>query len=139
MPQNTPEYEIKYIELKSGYHDDGPAWIGRVKKQKRKDLLLQQQGPSKHVGNYANHIDVETREGYWISGIKKDGHDRHWAGKGKVTIDRKMIPEYLSITGEKELDPQRFIIADIEDCFPEERIHTVLNKKWVTRYRADEG
>jgi len=93
----------------------------------------------KHVGNYANHIDVETREGYWISGIKKDGHDRHWAGKGKVTIDRKMIPEYLSITGEKELDPQRFIIADIEDCFPEERIHTVLNKKWVTRYRADEG
>jgi len=22
--------EIKYIELKSGYHDDGPAWIGMV-------------------------------------------------------------------------------------------------------------
>lgn len=22
---------IKYIELKTGYHDNGPAWIGKVK------------------------------------------------------------------------------------------------------------
>jgi hypothetical protein len=28
------QYEIKYIELKTGYSDYGPAWIGRVKKSK---------------------------------------------------------------------------------------------------------
>ena len=25
---------LKYIELKTGYNDDGPAWIGRVKASK---------------------------------------------------------------------------------------------------------
>ena len=25
---------IKYIELKTGYNDDGPAWIGNVKESK---------------------------------------------------------------------------------------------------------
>ena len=25
---------VRYIELKSGYADDGPAWIGRVKLSK---------------------------------------------------------------------------------------------------------
>jgi hypothetical protein len=28
------EFEIKYVELKSGYADNGPAWIGRVKNSK---------------------------------------------------------------------------------------------------------
>ena len=26
--------KIKYIELKTGYNDDGPAWIGNVKESK---------------------------------------------------------------------------------------------------------
>lgn len=140
MPQNAPEYEIKYIELKSGHHDDGPAWIGRVKRSKSgRTFFFNDRAFQKYIGISGNHFDVESGEEYWISGIKKDGHDRHWAGKGKLTIDRKVIPEYLSITGEKELDPQRFIIAGIEDRFPEERIHTFLNTKGVTRYGDDEG
>jgi hypothetical protein len=44
-------------------------------------------------------------------------------------IDRKIINEYLEITGAKELDAHHFIIADIADCFPEERIHNAENAK----------
>lgn len=29
LTQNMKQ-ELKYIELKSGYNDDGPAWIGYV-------------------------------------------------------------------------------------------------------------
>jgi hypothetical protein len=27
---NRLAHMIRYVELKSGYHDDGPAWIARV-------------------------------------------------------------------------------------------------------------
>jgi hypothetical protein len=38
---------------------------------------------------------IETREEYWISGPKKNGEDRHWAGSGKVEIDEDVREEYL--------------------------------------------
>ena len=31
---------LMYIELKTGYSDDGPAWIGYVKTSKTKDSLF---------------------------------------------------------------------------------------------------
>jgi hypothetical protein len=61
--------------------------------------------------------------------VKKDGNDRHWAGRGKVIIDRKIIGTYLAITGASALDDRRFIIEDIEDRFPEERTHAIENAK----------
>lgn len=32
--------DLMYIELKSGYSDDGPAWIGYVKRQKVAKLCI---------------------------------------------------------------------------------------------------
>ncbi len=128
--EDMPQYEIKYIELKTGYRDDGPAWIGRVKKSKSGNTIyFNNKAFQKHIGTNSNFFDVESGDGYWISGIKKDGCDRHWTGKGKITIDQKIIPEYLSITGEKELDLRRFVVVDIVECFPEERIHGLQNAK----------
>lgn len=120
---------ILYIELKSGYSDDGPAWIGRVKYSKTgQTVYFNNKGFKKHAGISGNYIDVETGEEYWISGVKKNGEDRHWAGSGKVMIDRKIIDEYLIITGQKIIDDRRLEIVDIPDIFPVDRINKVVNQ-----------
>ncbi len=121
---------VKYIELKTGYRDDGPAWIGNVKESKtRKTLYFNDHAFIKCHGIQGNYYDIETGEEYWISGVKQNGQDRHWAGNGKVIIDRKCIDEYLSIVNLPSLPNSDFIIEDIEDSFPVERINQLLNEK----------
>ena len=82
---------LRYIELKSGYADNGPAWIGYVTPSKTRRTLyfngralmkLKGQRRDESGGNY---IDMETGESFWVSGVKKNGEDRHWAGSGKVS------------------------------------------------------
>ena len=41
-----------------------------------------------------NYIDMETGESFWVSGVKKNGQDRHWAGSGPVAIDEDAREEY---------------------------------------------
>lgn len=119
---------IRYIELKTGYNDDGPAWIGKVKiSRSGNTVYFNDHAFQKCNGISGNFIDIESGEEYWISGIKKNGEDRHWAGRGKITIDSKIIPEYLEITEAKEIDKTKFIVKDIADVFPVERINTLLN------------
>ncbi len=123
------QYRIMYIELKSGYSDDGPAWIGRVAFSKSgQTIYFNDKALKKFQGISGNFYDVEFGEEYWVSGVKKDGSDRHWAGKGKIIIDRKVINEYLEITGQKSIDLKRLVIADIEDQYPIERIHKTENR-----------
>lgn len=120
---------ILYIELKSGYSDDGPAWIGRVRYSKSgMTVYFNNKAFQRQAGISGNYIDLETGEEYWISGVKKNGGDRHWAGSGKIMIDRKIINEYLNITGQKNIDDKRFEIVDIPDAFPVERINEVVNR-----------
>jgi len=90
---------IMYIELKShdGGHDDhGPARIGRVTFN-RTGKTLRYHGKRFQKGGTdacANYHDVDTREGYWISGPKKNGQDRHSCGGGSVEIDQDVREEY---------------------------------------------
>ena len=119
---------LKYIELKTGYSDNGSAWIGKVKLSRSGNTIyFNNHAFEKQNGISGNYRDVESGEEYWISGVKKNGEDRHWAGNGKIMIDAKVIPEYLKITGEKELDKTRFIVEEIEDLFPVERIYALRN------------
>ena len=121
---------IKYIELKTGYCDDGPAWIGNVKESKTgKTIYFNNHAFQKYQGIQGNYYDVETGEEYWISGVKRNGQDRHRAGSGKVMIDRKCVDEYLFIVNWPSLPKSDFIIEDIEDSFPVERINQLLNEK----------
>jgi hypothetical protein len=87
---------IMYIERKSGHSDDGPARIGRVSFSKT-GRTIYYQGRAfrscKGGGIGANYLDVETGDEYWISGPKKDGNDRHWAGSGVVEIDPEVADE----------------------------------------------
>src|SRR5215218_8972058 len=88
---------IMYIELKSGYSDNGPASISRITFSKTGRTVyfqgkqLQSSGGQGVQGNYR---DVETREEYWVSGPKRDGTDRHSAGGGIVKIDEDVAEEY---------------------------------------------
>lgn len=121
-------YELMYIELKSGYSDDGPAWIGYVKMSKSKrTIYFNDHAFQKSIGNYSNYIDIETGDAYWISGLKKRESNRHWAGHGKIMIDRRAVGEYLAITDEKVSN--QFEVVDIEDKFPVERVNKLLNEK----------
>jgi len=58
-----------------------------------------------------NYIDMETGESFWVSGVKKDGQDRHWAGSGKVPIEAAAVSDYLDAIKAKTLDTQRFEIT----------------------------
>ena len=60
----------------------------------RTDLVLQRprtneaEGPTTREFRRGLSGCMETGESYWVSGVKKDGQDRHWAGSGKVLIER---------------------------------------------------
>lgn len=77
----------------------------------------------------SNYIDIENGNEYWISGLKKRESNRHWAGHGKIMIDRRAVNEYLAIIGEKELPLNLFEVVDIEDRFPVERVNGLLNDR----------
>ena len=120
--------DIRYIELKTGYNDNGPAWIGKVKSSKTGNTVyFNDHAFQKYNGVSGNFIDIETGEEYWISGVKKDGTDRHWAGRGKITIDKKIIDEYLATVNVSSLDKTKFIVEAIEDVFPVDRVRDLMN------------
>jgi hypothetical protein len=104
--------EMKYIELKTGYADNGPAWIGNVEFSKSGKTMYFNGHALKGNGHGACS-DLETHEIYWVSGIKKSGRDRHWAGRGKIMIDRTIVDEYLKLVGRKTLDLKKFDLVDI--------------------------
>ncbi|MFO8015260.1 MAG: 1-deoxy-D-xylulose-5-phosphate synthase [Phycisphaerae bacterium] len=87
---------IMYIELKSGHSDDGPARIGRVTFSRTGKTIYYRghRFQSLKGGGYANYVDIDTGDEYWISGCKKNGEDRHWAGSGLVEIDEDVREEY---------------------------------------------
>ena len=97
---------VMYIERKSGHGDRGPARIGRVSFSATGKTIYYN-GRSfqscKGQGIGANYFDVESGDEYWISGPKKNGEDRHWAGGGPVEIDADVADEYW---------------ADIRKCTP---------------------
>jgi hypothetical protein len=109
---------LRYIELKSGHSDNGPAWIGYVSTSKtgrtvyfdgRGLMKLKGQRRGESGGNY---VDMETGESFWVSGVKKDGEDRHWAGSGKVLVEAAAVSEYLQTIEAKALDTAWCEITD---------------------------
>src|SRR6266508_3330305 len=88
---------LMYVELKSDRSDRGPAWIGRVRTSKSgRTIYYRGLTLRRHQGVAGNHVDVTTGDEYWVSGVKKDGTDRHWAGGGPVEIDPDVLDEYLA-------------------------------------------
>lgn len=62
-------------------------------------------------------------------GVKKDGSDRHWADHGKIVTEKDIIPEYLEMTGQKEVEKSKFNVANIPKIYPIDRINELENRK----------
>jgi hypothetical protein len=109
---------LRYIELKSGYEDNGPAWIGYATLSKTgRTLYFNGRGLLKLKGQRrgdsgGNYVDVETGEAFWVSGVKRSGAERHRAGSGKVLVEAGALSEYLKTVGAGTLDKSRYQVTD---------------------------
>lgn len=122
---------LRYIELKTGCGDRGPAWIGRVQVSRAGRTVYFNGKAFKRSGrgSSGNHFDLETGEMYWISRVKHDGSDRHWAGSGKITIEADAVAEYLRIVGSQELDRSRFVVSKKILPADSSKFHELENQK----------
>jgi hypothetical protein len=124
---------LMFVELKSGYHDDGPAWIGYVTQSKSgRTLYFNGRGLMKLKGQRrgvsgGNYVDMETGESFWVSGVKKNGQDRHWAGSGKVLIEATAVSDYLKTINAKSLDIPRIEITNSIVSTDIERLSRLAN------------
>lgn len=110
------EPRIMYIEQKNAGHN-GPAWIGFVEFSKSGQTVYFNNKALKKLkttGISGNYFDIETGEEYWISGIKKNGKDRHKLGGGKVMIDKKSISDYLKLVDFETIEDKKFEIIEFE-------------------------
>ena len=100
-----------YVELKSGYAGNGPAWIDIAGASKSGNTVYSNGKAFRSLkgsGVNGNYYDIDTHEEYWISGIKKNNQDRHWTGGGKILISHDAIDAYLARTGARQL-PQNIV------------------------------
>lgn len=88
---STMKTRIMYVETKS----DNVAGIGRVAFSKSLktiyygDLVLERCN-----GIQGNHIHLESRTEYWVSGPKRDGSDRLFHQRLPIDIDEDVRVEY---------------------------------------------
>ncbi|MHC4117732.1 MAG: hypothetical protein ACYSWO_09525 [Planctomycetota bacterium] len=109
--------KLYYIELKSDHGDSGPAWISRVKWSKSgRTLYFNGRALKRGNGVSGNFFCLETGAEFWVSGVRKNGQDRHWAGGGPVMVDSRVVEEYLAFRGVKELNPALHpVVSDIQE------------------------
>ena len=87
--KETLRTELKYIELKSGFSNNGTAWIGLVSFSKSEKTIYFDGKAFQSLngmGISGNYFDLESGDEYWISGVKKDMSDRQKFGGGKIYI-----------------------------------------------------
>ena len=116
---------IMYIEFKGG-NLTGEARIGRVTFSKTKKSIHYNGKTFKSLkggGFKSNYFDSETGEEYWISGVKKNNQDSHWAGGGDILIDSSAVKLYLKETGFASL-PSNLITATLA---PSKQLSTHAN------------
>ncbi|MFD1015462.1 hypothetical protein [Winogradskyella rapida] len=124
--------EIKYLELKSGFSDNGPAWIGMVSFSKSGKTIYFDGKAFQSLngtGISANYFDLESGNEYWISGVKNDMSDRHKFGGGKIFVEKRILSDYLNIIGKSELPKSEYELVEVKTEKPTERINELENKK----------
>tara|TARA_R110002033_G_scaffold170879_1_gene214648 strand:- start:1833 stop:2414 length:582 start_codon:yes stop_codon:yes gene_type:complete len=124
--------EIKYLELKSGFSDNGPAWIGLVSFSKSgKTIYFDGKAfqSLNGMGINGNYFDIENGDEYWISGVKKDMTDRHKFGGGKIFVEKRILNNYLKIVDKSELPKSDYELTEVDTEKPIERINELENEK----------
>ena len=98
---------LKYIEKCTGTNHNGPAWIAYVETSRSgRTVYFNGRALQAYTRRHAvgSHRDPETNESYWVSGVKKSGSNRHWAGSGHILVEESAVDELLSLTGRSTLD-----------------------------------
>ena len=122
--------DLMYIELKTGYSDDGPAWIGYVKTSKTKKTIYFNDQPNDDCSlSFSNQKSSIHHHFQCLHSLNNRHYISERHGHGKIMIDCRAVNEYLTLIGEKELPLILFEIIDIEDRFPVERVNKLLNDK----------
>jgi len=122
---------IRYIECKSDSADWMDAWISRVKYSGSKKTVYfngMALKSSHGRGISGNYYNMENGDEYWISGVKKNEWNRHWAGGGKIMIERSLVKwfrEYVSYNPDKIL----VVIDDIPET-DIDRLHSIENEEY---------
>ena len=127
--------EIKYLELKSGFSDNGSAWIGLVSfSNSGKTIYFDGKAFQSldGTGISGNYFDLESGNEYWISGVKKDMSDRHKFGGGKIFVEKRILSEYLKTIGKTELPKNGYELTEVDTEKPIERINELENEKYET-------
>lgn len=121
---------LVYVELKSGHGDSGPAWIGTAFYSKTgRTIYFNGQAFRSGQGTSGNFFDAITGEEYWISGVKKDGADRHTFGSGVINIDKSVIPEYLELRGLQELPKSKYNVIELINIPGKQQLNILENQR----------
>jgi hypothetical protein len=100
MTQNTQltkglKRRVMYVENKNGVIDGVAARIGWVTFSKTgQSVYYRGRTLLKANGIAGNFLDVDSREEYWVSGVKKRGSNVHWAESVSVLVDDDAREEY---------------------------------------------
>jgi len=104
--------DLTYVEQKTGYDDDGPAWIVRPTYSKsRSTVYVNGMALKRSIGGgvKGNYFEQQTGFEYWVSGVKKNGFDRRYSS-AKIFIDAPLVEEYLFHIGlavlPKDIEPR---------------------------------
>lgn len=82
-----------------------------------------------------NYVDMVSGEAFWVSGVKKNGAGRHWAGSGRVLVEAAALSDYLKVIGTKALDKSRCEVTNSIRQTDVERLSRLANstgKGWPT-------
>ena len=91
---------LMYVENKHGEIDGANARIGWVTFSKTgRTIYYRGLELSKARGISGNFIHGETRDEYWVSGVKKRGSNVHYAESATVAIDEDAIEAYSELRG----------------------------------------
>ena len=127
--------DIVYVEIENEANHDGKAWIGKCFFSKTKQTIYFNGNVyRKSKGFSSNYFDIESGNGFWISGVKKNGTDRHKFGKGLIEIDESIIEEYLKIINETELPKSKFKVVKLDNVPAKEKATEILNEKYEDDY-----
>lgn len=127
--------DIVYVEIKTGTNHNGKAWIGKCFFSKSgQTIYFNGKVLQKGQGISSNYFDIENGNGYWISGVKKNGEDRHKFGNGLIKIDEIIIADYLKIIGETELQKNKFKIVNLNNVPAKEKATEILNEKYDSEF-----
>ena len=124
---------LKYVERCTGANHNGEAWIGFAETSKSGRTVYfngRAYALTTGGGSAGNAYDVETNELYWISGVKKRGTNRHWAGSGRIAVSEDAVPALLERIGAAGIDAS---VYEVVDSFPKadkERFRELLNESY---------